>query len=141
MVSLKEAQEKINRYQLLSDKLRMLNSRRQLLITKIIELDASSQSIEEILKTNQKDIVVPLGGGIFTNARLEKPDKMLVTLSRDFVIEVETEKAKEIIEKNRKTLEEALNMVEKEMIEIQEELVKLEPEIRSFVEKQRQMQE
>ncbi|MEM5777016.1 MAG: prefoldin subunit alpha [Candidatus Aenigmatarchaeota archaeon] len=139
MVSLKEAQEKISRYQLLSEKLRMLNSRRQLLISKIVELDMSSQSLEEI--KDKKDILVPLGGGIFINANINDSKKTIITLSRDVAIETETEKAKEMIEKNKKTLEEALNMVETEMINIQDELVKLEPEIRSFVEKQRQMQE
>ncbi|MEM5799404.1 MAG: prefoldin subunit alpha [Candidatus Aenigmatarchaeota archaeon] len=139
MVSLKEAQEKISRYQLLSDKLRMLNSRRQILISKIVELEMSLQSLEEI--KDKKDILVPLGGGVFTNASITNAKKTLVTLSRDIAIEMETEKAKEIIEKNKKTLEEALNMVETEMINIQDELVKLEPVIRDFVKKQRQIQE
>ncbi|MBU5688033.1 MAG: prefoldin subunit alpha [Candidatus Aenigmarchaeota archaeon] len=139
MVSLKEAQEKISRYQLLSDKIRMLNSRRQLLISKIVELDMSSQSLEEI--KDKKDILVPLGGGVFINASINDSKKTIITLSRDIAIETETEKAKEMIEKNKKTLEDALNIVETEMINIQDELVRLEPEIRSFVEKQRQLQE
>jgi prefoldin alpha subunit len=140
MVSLKEAQEKITRYQLLSDKLRMLNGRRQLLMTKIVELEMSSQSLEEI-KGKEKDILVPIGGGVFVNSSIKDSSKMLVTLSRDFAIEVDAEKAKEMLDKNKKTLEEALNDVENEMIKIQEELVKLEPEIKSFVEKQRQIKE
>ncbi|MEM5801675.1 MAG: prefoldin subunit alpha [Candidatus Aenigmatarchaeota archaeon] len=139
MISLKEAQEKISRYQLLSDKIRMLNSRRQLLISKIVELDMSSQSLEEI--KDKKDILVPLGGGVFINASINDSKKTIITLSRDIAIETETEKAKEMIEKNKKTLEDALNIVETEMINIQDELVRLEPEIRSFVEKQRQLQE
>jgi prefoldin alpha subunit len=140
MVSLKEAQEKITRYQLLGDRLKMLNSRRQLLMTKIVELDLSSQTIEEI-KEKEKDILVPIGGGIFVNSLIKDSSRVLLTLSRDFAIEVEIEKAKEMLEKNRKTLERALDDVEEEMVKIQEELERLEPEIRSFVEKQKQMSE
>jgi len=141
MVSLKEAQEKITKYQLLSDKIRILNNRRQILLTKIVELDVSRQSLEEIEKNKDKDILVPIGGGVFINSSIKDSSKMIVTLSRDFAMEIKTDKAKDMLEKNKKTLEQALDDVETEMLNIQEELTKLEPEIRSFVEKQRQMKE
>ena len=110
-------------------------------MTKIVELEMSSQSLDEIKESKEKDILVPIGGGVFINSSIKDSSKMLVTLSRDFAIEVDAEKAKEMLEKNKKTLEEALDDVENEMIKIQDELIKLEPEIRSFVEKQRQMKE
>jgi len=139
MVSLKEAQEKITKYQLLSDRMKMLNSRRQLLMNKIVELDLSSQTLEEIKE--KKDILVPIGGGVFVHSSIKDSDKMLVSISRDFAIEVEADKAKDMLERGRKTLEKALDGVEEEMIKIQQELERLEPEIRSFVEKQRQISE
>ncbi|MFH8080832.1 MAG: prefoldin subunit alpha [Candidatus Aenigmatarchaeota archaeon] len=138
MASLKEAQEKINKYQLLSEKLRVFNSRREALINKLLEIETSSESLKECMSSEKKEILVHLGGGVFVNSLITDTSKVILNVSRDFAIKLDVEKAKEILEKNKKTLESALEMVENEMISLQDELEKLEPEIKSFLEKQKE---
>ncbi|MCX8178970.1 MAG: prefoldin subunit alpha [Candidatus Aenigmarchaeota archaeon] len=134
MVSLKEAQEKISRYQVLGEKLKMYDNRRQLLSARIAEVEMCQSTLSEV--EENKETIVPIGGGVFIKAVIKDSDKMIYMISRDTAVEMDKEKIKENMQKNKKTLEEALNMIENDMMKIQEEMMKLEPEIRSFIEKQ-----
>ncbi|MBU5690133.1 MAG: prefoldin subunit alpha [Candidatus Aenigmatarchaeota archaeon] len=134
MVSLKEAQEKISRYQVLGEKLKMYDNRRQLLAARLAEVDMCKSTLDEI--ENDKETIIPIGGGVFIKAIVKDVDKMIYMISRDTGVEMDRQKVKENIQKNKKTLEEALGMIENDMMKIQEEMMKLEPEIRSFIEKQ-----
>ncbi|MCS7135259.1 MAG: prefoldin subunit alpha [Candidatus Aenigmarchaeota archaeon] len=139
MAELKEMQEKISKYKLLTERLKMFNNRREMVISKVMEIEACYDTLIEI-KPNQ-EIKVHLGSGVFVNSIIESTDKVLVTISRDFAMEVDIEKAKEMLVTNKKTLEQMLDMIETEMLQMQEELSKLEPEIRDFVEKQKHSKE
>lgn len=140
MASLKEAQEKVMKYQILNERMRMLDSRRQLLISKILEVDNTSQTIKELEKDKESSIMLSLGSGIYANGTIINKDKLVVMLSRDVAISMDIEKAKNTLEKNKKTLENGLKIIEEDMLKIEQEMTQLEPHVKAYFEKQQKIE-
>ena len=135
MTDQKEIQEKVIRYQILEGRVQALMKRRDLLLTKMLEIDSTLNTIEEIKKKTEKEMFLPLGSGVYVLGNLKKTKKMIVELGANIAIEESVEKAKKILEKRKNTLNTGLQAVEKEMTSLSNELLKLEPEIRALMEK------
>lgn len=140
MASLKEAQEKVMKYQLLSERMKMLDNRRQLLISKILEINSTTQTIQDLEKDKESTIMLPLGSGVYVNGSVKNKDNLIVMLSRDIAIDMNIDKTKETLEKNKKTLENGLKIVEEDIIKIEQEMARLEPDVRAYFEKQQKIE-
>ena len=135
MSNQKEIQEKLIRYQILESRVKALMKRRELLVTKMLEIETTLATIEEIEKKTEKEIFLPLASGVYVPGNLKKTKKMIVELGANITVEETVEKTKKILEKRKNTLNTALQTIEKEMTSLSNELLKLEPEIRALMEK------
>ena len=129
MVEQREAQKKLLRFQLLRSKSDALMKRRDELLMRMLDIESTLNSIEEIEKSSNNNILLPIGSDVHVKGTLEKVDKMIVGLGADTAIESTVEKTKEILEGRRKILENGLASLENELINLNNEIVKLQPEI------------
>ena len=135
MVEQKEAQKKLLRFQILRGKTKALVKKRDELLVRMLEIDSTLNSIEEIEKGNNENILLPIGSDVHVKGALGKVDKMIVGLGADIVIESGVEKTKEILEKRRKILENGLTSLENELINLNDEMTKMQPEIIEILKK------
>jgi len=133
MVEQKEIQKKLIRYQILESRANALLKKRETLITRMLEIESTLNSIDEIKKTNVESILLPIGSSVHVKGELKKTDKMIVELGANTAIESTTEKTKEILEKRRKILENGLISLENELISLSNEIMKLQPEIKAIL--------
>jgi prefoldin alpha subunit len=97
------------------------------------ELKIVSESLDEIKEKKGKDILVPLGSGVFLRGNLVDDKKVLVNVGSNVVIEKNIDEAKEIInaqiEEIEKVQTEARDEFSKYLVamqQIQEEFEKLQ---------------
>ena len=133
MVERKEIQKKLITYQMLEGKANALLKRRELLVTKMIEVESTLNSLDDIKKGGGENILFPVGSGIHVKGTLKKVDKMVVELGSNTAIENTVQKTKQILQKRKKMLENGLISLENEMVNINKELIKLQPEIRAIL--------
>jgi len=131
----KEDREKLIRYQLFENQIKALMERRNFLLTKIMEMDSTLDSLEEVEKNKGKEISLPLGSGIYFPGTLDKTNKMIVEIGANIAIECTTEKAKEILNKRKDIVSNGLQRLENDILNLDNELSKLEPEIRDMFKK------
>jgi prefoldin alpha subunit len=131
----KEFQEKLMRYQILDNRVKGLMNRRDFLVNRVLEIESTLNSMEDVEKSKGDEIFLPLGSSVHAPGTLHKTKKMIVELGADIAIECTAEKAKVILENRKKTIEDGLQAVEGELVSLSNELVRLEPEIRSILEK------
>jgi len=131
----KGIREKLIRYQLLENQAKSLIERRNFLLTKIIEIDLTLNSLEEVAKNKGEEIFLQLGSGINVRGGLNKSDRVLVELGADIALECTSEKAKEILNQRKNVIENGLQRLEKDIVDMGNELAVLEPEIRRLMEK------
>jgi prefoldin alpha subunit len=129
--------EKLIRYRILESRINALTSRRNLLVTKMLEIESTLNSIDEIEKSQDKEILIPIGSNVHVPGRLERIDRMIVELGANVAIENSVEETKRILGKRKKILENGLTVLEREIVNLSNEMLKLEPEIRDLIEKAR----
>ena len=131
----KEFQEKLLLYQLLENKINSLMKRRDLVLNKIMEIETTISSLEELDKNKGEDILFPLGSNTFIPGTIKKKEKVIVELGANVAVEKDIEKTKEILQVGKNNLQTSLQTIEKELITSSREMAKLEPEIRYMVER------
>lgn len=123
-------QEKVVQYQILQNRIEGLMKRRELLLAKMIEIETTINSMEEI---KEGDVLLTLGSGIHIPGVLKKTEKVIAELGANVAIEEDTEKIKNILEKRKKVLENGLRTIGEEIIRLNDKLISLEPEIRGLL--------
>ena len=134
MLEQKDIQKKLIAYQILENRANALMKRRDILITRMLEVESTLNSIDELKKSGGENILLPIGSSVHVKGGLKKVDKMIVELGADTAIESTVEKTKEILGKRKKILEGGLASLEKEIISLNNEIMKLQPEIRAMLE-------
>ena len=129
--------EKLIRYRTLESRINAFTSRRNLLVAKMLEIENTLNSIDEIEKNQEKEILIPIGSNVHVPGKLRRIDKIIVELGANVAIENSVEEAKQILVKRKKILENGLMVLEKEIVKLSNEMLKLEPEIRDLIEKAR----
>ncbi|MEM5843682.1 MAG: prefoldin subunit alpha [Candidatus Aenigmatarchaeota archaeon] len=127
----KELQEKILVYRLLEARLNSLLKERELLIAKIVEIQTTLQSIEEIKKS--EEVLFALGSEAYAFGKIKEKDKIIVEVGSNIALEKNFDDAKKTLEKRRVEIEKTLNDAEKEINEISLRLQELAPEIEKLV--------
>jgi len=137
MTDQKEVQKKLVMYQVLDGRIKSLSQRRDLLLTKMIEIENTLNSMDEIKKSKEEEIFLSLGSNVHVPGSLKKTGKMIIELGSNIAIECTLERAKEILNKRKSVLEGGLKTVEEELIKLSNELSRLEPEIQALLQESR----
>ena len=133
MVEQAEIQKKLLRYQILENRANALLKRREMLITRMLEIESTLNSVDELKKSGGEDILLPIGSSVHVKGGLKKVDKMIVELGANTAMESTVEGAKKILEKRRNILRDGLTTLEKEIVSLNNEIMKLQPEIRAML--------
>jgi len=130
----KELQEKILAYRILEARLDSLLKQRDLIASKIVEIQTTLQSMEEIGKAKGKTLF-PIGSETYTFGKVTDKKKLIVEIGANVALEKTVDEGKELLNKRREGMENALNTVQKNILEISSSIESLGPEIRELTEK------
>lgn len=129
--------EKIVRYQVLQQRVKVLDNRRELILNRLMEVDSTLSSLDELKEQKEKDIFLPLGSGIYSKGILKNANEMIVLIGADIALDMNFEKANKVLEDNKKILNDGMKTIEEEMAKATEELIYLEPEIQEILQRNR----
>jgi len=130
----KELEEKILAYRILEARLDSLLKQRELIASKIVEIQTTLQSIEEIGKA-KGETLFPIGSEAYTFGRITDKKKLIVEIGANVAMEKTVDEGKEILNKRRDEMENALNRLQKNILEISSSIEALGPEIRELTKK------
>lgn len=134
-MSQKELQQKMFEYQVLEENFKQLNQRRDLFTMKLMEIEQTNQAIGELEKSKADDVFLPIGSSVFLPCKVNKNEKMIVSIGADLALEKDLTEAKKILEERRKTIENGLENVQMDMLRIANRMRVLEPEIQEMISK------
>jgi len=130
----RELEERIVAYRILESRLDGLLKQRDMVVSKMIELDTTLKSMDDIEKS--EEVLFPLGSETYTFGKVIDKKRMIVEIGSGIVLEKTVEEAKEIMKKRRTELENILNNVQNEVMQVSSSLDVLGPEIRELSEKE-----
>lgn len=135
MATEKELQEKVMIYRIIESRLDALVKQRDLFFNKIVELQNTLASIDEIAKSKE-EILFPIGGEAYSFGKVVDRDKIIVEIGAGIALEKNFIEAKETILKRRTDIETAVKEISQEIENYSNSLSILEPEIRSLSQNQ-----
>jgi prefoldin alpha subunit len=127
----KKLEEKILTYRILEARLNALTRQRNLIVNKIIEIESTLQSIDEIEKSD-REMLFSLGSEAYATGKITDKKKIIVEVGANIALEKSIEEAKKTLRKRRGELENSLNAVQNEIINISSFLQVLAEEIRKL---------
>ncbi|MGB9660328.1 MAG: prefoldin subunit alpha [Nitrososphaerales archaeon] len=135
------------RIQSLAMELRMLegyfgeiNTRESLLARAIVESRAALEAIRSFPSNEISDVLVPIGGGVFIEVSAKPPEKLLVSIGADVMIEKTKDGAVSFLEERIKELENAISNLEGQKAELAKRIESNRAIISSILERQKKTQ-
>lgn len=130
----KKVQEKLLAYRALESRLSALANQQNMFASKILEIQSTIESINEIDKGKEtKDILFPLGSAAYVKGTVADKNKMVVEVGSGVALEKTAEQGKAILEKRKKEIESAMDVLQKDMQSIASTMRKIEVDTQAMV--------
>ncbi len=115
MVDQKELTEKYLELQILEQQIKQVNQQLLGLDNQLLELQRLDENLSELANTKKNtELLVALGGGIFTKAELKDNNTVLVNVGANVVVEKNIPSSKSIISNHIEQVKEAVKQLEQE---------------------------
>ena len=137
MVNQKELQEKILAYRILQVRLEGAMKQRDLIASRIFELQNTLASLEEVEKAGE-DMLFSLGSEAHAFGKLTNKEKVIVEVGANIAIEKTLEEGKNTLNKRKDEFEKALREVEVEISQLSDTIEEMTPEIQDMIQKSQQ---
>jgi len=133
-----DLQDKALMLQLIKQQMEALDKRILLLEEKRAELEIITQALESLEKQKNKELLIPLGSGVFLQGKLLNANTVFVEVGANVVIKKDWSQAKELIKSQINELEKAQMKLREELVLMNEEAEAREMElIREYNKKKR----
>ena len=133
----KELKEKLLAYRALENKASTLVKQQSMFASKILEIQSTIESIDEIKKGKKgaNDILFPLGSAAYTKGAIADTNRLIVEVGAGAVVEKTSDEAKAILEKRKRELEETIGILQKEIQNISAMMQKIEADAQGIIHK------
>jgi prefoldin alpha subunit len=131
MVERKELQEKILTYRILESRLDTLLKQRDVVASKLVEIQNTLDSMDEIEKTKE-EILFPIGAEAYTFGKVVSKNRVMVDIGANVILEKNVEDGKEILNKRKTEMENALGSMQRDIAEVSSALEQLGSEIQEI---------
>lgn len=105
-------QSMVYELRLLEGRFNELNSHRQFLLRAFAEANAGRDALRGLSESDSSDVLIPLGGGIFVKGTTPPPDRILLGIGADVVMEQNRDEALKSVDMRLKELENAVAGIE-----------------------------
>jgi len=131
----KELKEKLLAYRALENKASTLVKQQNMFASKILEVQSTIESINEIKKGKKgaNDILFPLGSATYTKGAIVDTNRLIVEVGAGAVVEKTSDEAKAILEKRKKELEDAIGLLQKKIQNISVMMQKIEADAQGII--------
>jgi len=129
----KELQEKLITYRILESRLNSLLKQRDLITSKLLELQSTLSSINEIEKS--QEILFPLGSEVYTFGKIIEKNKIILEVGGGIALEKNLEESKISLNERRVEFEKILNETQKNVLEVSSVMDGLGMEIQNLGQK------
>ena len=128
----KKLQEKVMAYKMLENRLEALGRQQQMFTQRLIEINNTIASIEEI-KKGEKDILFPLGSAAFAKGEVSDEKKIIVDIGAGVVLEKDISDGIALLEDRRKEIENAAMVLKNEIDTIAQQMQVIEADTQRII--------
>lgn len=124
----KELEQKYYLYQFLKEQLGNLNNHAEVMRAAILETQASINAVQELLG-GEKTTLIPLGAGTFVEGKIEKVNKIIISIGSDVLINEDSASAKAKLEQRLKEMESAYSSLLSDTASVTSQVQSILPDV------------
>jgi len=117
-----------------------INARESILARAIMESRVALEAIRGFSGNEISDLLVPIGGGVFIEVSAKPPDKLIISIGANVMIEKTKDGTINFLEERIKEIENAISNIESQKAELAKRIDANRAAISSIVEKQKKTQ-
>jgi len=117
-----------------------VNTRESILARAIMENRAALEAIRGFSSNEVSDLLVPIGGGVFIETSAKPPDRLIVSIGANVMVEKKKDGIINFLEERIKEIEDAISNLESQKAELARRIDANRATISSIAEKQKKTQ-
>ncbi len=126
-------QGKVNELRVLENSINEINSRQSIISRAMLDSNASIEAIKTLSENEKQDTLMPIGGGVYLDAKLSKPSSLVVNIGSNVAVQKSVEDTIQYLESRAKELEQAGISLEGQKIELVNRINSIRNEVNSLV--------
>ena len=133
----KHLQAHLYEFRMLEGRLKEISAQSEMIVRAIIETRGGLTTLKGLSTTSSTEVLMPIGGGIFVDAKAPPSDKFLVSIGADVIIEKPKEDALKYVEERVKEMENAVSGIEAHKADINRKMLSKRESINEMTSKQK----
>ena len=117
----------------LENSINEVNSRQSIISRAIMDSNASIEAIKTLSENEKQDALMPIGGGVYLDAKLPKPSSLVVNIGSNVAIQKSIKDTIQYLESRSKELEQAGLSLEGQKIELVNRINSIRNEVNAIV--------
>lgn len=133
----KQLQAHLYEFRMLEGRLKEISAQSEMLVRALIETRGGLTTINGLSGSSSTEVLIPIGGGVFVNAKAPPSDKLLVTIGADVIVEKHKEDALKDVEERIKEMENAISGIEAHRADLNQKMLTKRESINELIAKQK----
>lgn len=126
----------LQEFKMLESRMNEITTQREMLIRTLMEIRGGLSTLKGLNKLATSEVLIPIGGGVFVNAKIPPSDKFLVGIGANVIIERNKEDAIKYVENRFNEIENAVKGTDAHRKDINNNLMLLRETINEVMAKQ-----
>ncbi|MFC1754433.1 prefoldin subunit alpha [Thermoproteota archaeon] len=131
-----QLQTYLQEFKMLESRLNEITTQREMLIRTLMEIRGGLSTLKGLNKLASSEVLIPIGGGVFVNAKTPPSDKFLVGIGANVIIEKNKEDSIKYVENRVNEIENAVKGTDAHRMDINNNLMLLRETINEIMAKQ-----
>tara|TARA_B100000315_G_C14499857_1_gene551798 strand:+ start:366 stop:785 length:420 start_codon:yes stop_codon:yes gene_type:complete len=133
----KQLQAHLYEFRMLEGRLKEISVQSEMIVRALIETRGGLTTLQGLSVSSSTEVLMPIGGGIFVNAKAPPSDKFLITIGADVVVEKPKEDALKYVEERIKEMENAVSGIEAHKADLNRKMLSKRESINELIAKQK----
>ncbi len=133
----KQLQAHLYEFRMLEGRLKEISVQSEMIVRALIETRGGLTTIQGLSESSSTEVLMPIGGGIFVDAKAPPSDKFLVSIGADVIVEKPKEDALKYVEERVKEMENAVSGIEAHKADINRKMLSKRESINEMISKQK----
>ena len=132
----KQLQDNLYEFRMLEGRLNEVSAQREMLVRALIETRGGLTAIKGLDILSSSEVLIPIGGGVFIDAKTPPSDKFLVGIGADVIVEKNREETLNYLEDRIKEMENAVAGTDAHRSDLNNRMIVKREKINELIKKQ-----
>lgn len=133
----KQLQAHLYEFRMLEGRLKEISAQSEMIMRALIETRGGLTTLMGLSISSSTEVLMPIGGGIFMDAKAPPSDKFLVSIGADVIVEKPKDDALKYVEERIKEMENAVSGIEAHKADLNRKMLAKRESINELIAKQK----